>query len=541
MTLYSNGKRTGFLMLFLTALILLGFLMASLFLTEGHWVYTLDDAYIHIQMAKNLATSGTWGLAPDTFTACSSAPLWTLCLGGCYALLGVWDCLPGILNFLACLSILLFANKFWSSLHVDPPLRILAGLGLLFLCPLTVIVSTGMEHTVHVLLILLFLHAVMTGLSETQDRCHISSKSLTRICLWATLATGIRYETWFLVLPALALLALHRQWRCCLCLFASASLPVLLFGFYSLAHGGFFLPNALLLKGRMPSWNLSALVKHLFSMYVRISLENVHLHVLCILMLLTSSYTRVPKVLRVGLLMLAMGCVIHLTVGECGWFYRYEAYLMAPGLILLGAVWLQKDVWAACLAHLRKGLQLADQRWVTLSRVALLFLLVTPLVLRGVWANTRIIRASANIYEHQWQLARIFKTFPKGQARVAINDLGVMSYQFSPAVLDLWGLGSTEITRLKYTKQYDREAVQHLLSRHQIDYIVVFDQWFSPRDVLPQHLILVAKLRHPKNIVCLEDTAMLYATNREQALALKHHLEHLPFKLPRETRIEPCF
>lgn len=541
MKICSHDQRSGLLLLMIASVILLFFIVGSIFFTEGHWVYTLDDAYIHLQMAKNLANSGTWGISPETFTACSSAPLWTLFLAGCYSLLGACDWIPGLINFSACLFILFVADKTWAAFGVELRLRVIAGLGLLLFCPLTVIVSTGMEHTVHVFLILLFLLSVMNRLADTNHMCRGTSKSLISVCVWATLATGFRYETWFLVIPALGLLVLQRQWRCCFFLFISASMPILLFGLYSLAHGGFFLPNSLMLKGRIPDWHLSPLIQQLFSMYVRVSLENVHVHLLCILMLLTASCARIQQKIRSGLLMLIAGCILHLTLSECGWFYRYETYLMAPGLILLGAAWLQKDTLSLILAHTVKGPPSAALGWVTFSRIALLFFLVTPLLIRGIWANSRIVRASTNIYEQQWQLARIFKTLEKGQARLAINDLGSMSYQFSSSVVDLWGLGSTEVTRLKYMKRYDRVAVQQLLSRQRVDYVVVFDQWFSRRSLLPQELVLVAKLRNTKNIVCLEDTVMLYALDVEKAESLKHHLRALPFKLPKGTSIEFCY
>jgi hypothetical protein len=32
--------------------------------TNGHFVYSLDDPYIHLAVAKNLARHGVWGVAP---------------------------------------------------------------------------------------------------------------------------------------------------------------------------------------------------------------------------------------------------------------------------------------------------------------------------------------------------------------------------------------------------------------------------------------------------------------------------------------------
>jgi hypothetical protein len=541
MKLAGPFKKDTFILLTFASAILLLFIAKSLSLTEGHWIYTLDDAYIHIQMAKNLVTSGTWGIAPDTFTSCSSSPFWTLLLAFFYSIAGVRESIPGLINIIACLAILLSANKTFSSFNITPTVRIIAGLALFFLCPLTVIVSTGMEHTLHVFLVLNFILAVMKGLSESTESGRVTSKTLLSMCAWATLASGVRYETLFLVAPSIGLLSFQRQWRCSACLLISATFPMLLLGLYSLSQGGFFLPNSLLLKGHMPDWHLDKLVRSIFSMYVRVSLENVHVHLLCILMLLTSSLSFIQQKLRAGLLILVAGCILHLTLSECGWFYRYEAYLMAPGLILLCSVWLQEDRVRSLFANRPPTKFFFPLEGVLFSRVILLLVLVTPLLLRGVWANTRIVRASANIYEQQWQLARIFKTLPTERKQLAINDLGVMSHQFSPYIIDLWGLGSTEITRLKVAKTYNQEAVRQMLSRTDVDYVAVYEHWFSQKGLLPQELILVAKLHNEKNIVCLENTVMIYALDRERAEPLKKHLSMLPFKLPKGTSLEFCF
>ncbi|NLF86948.1 MAG: hypothetical protein GX571_12695, partial [Lentisphaerae bacterium] len=86
---------SGLLVAGLAFAVLVTQILLGMRLADGHWVYTLDDAYIHLVMARNLALHGVWGVAPDVFAACSSSPLWTLMLALGMRVLGAREWLPG--------------------------------------------------------------------------------------------------------------------------------------------------------------------------------------------------------------------------------------------------------------------------------------------------------------------------------------------------------------------------------------------------------------------------------------------------------------
>src|SRR5579859_966505 len=74
--------------------ILVAFVLASLSQNDGHLIYTLDDPYIHMAMAKNFALYNVWGITRYGFTSATSSPLWTFLLSLFYRVFGVSDYTP---------------------------------------------------------------------------------------------------------------------------------------------------------------------------------------------------------------------------------------------------------------------------------------------------------------------------------------------------------------------------------------------------------------------------------------------------------------
>jgi len=66
-------------------------LIVELCRTKGHLVYALDDAYIHMAMAKNLAQHGIYGVTEYEFSSSSSSPLWTFFLAFGTSIFGVHE------------------------------------------------------------------------------------------------------------------------------------------------------------------------------------------------------------------------------------------------------------------------------------------------------------------------------------------------------------------------------------------------------------------------------------------------------------------
>ena len=81
---------------------------------QGHLVYALDDAYIHMAIAKNLAQSHVWGVTRYGFTPASSSIFWTLLLSLAFYLGGVNPLVPLLLNVTFAILVLIAANAILS-------------------------------------------------------------------------------------------------------------------------------------------------------------------------------------------------------------------------------------------------------------------------------------------------------------------------------------------------------------------------------------------------------------------------------------------
>ncbi|HMH77795.1 MAG TPA: hypothetical protein VK547_14275, partial [Candidatus Udaeobacter sp.] len=67
----------------------------------GVEAFPLDDSWIHMQFARNLAEGRGFSYNPGVPVSGSTAPLWTLALGGAFAVLGSHLVLAKVLGIAA--------------------------------------------------------------------------------------------------------------------------------------------------------------------------------------------------------------------------------------------------------------------------------------------------------------------------------------------------------------------------------------------------------------------------------------------------------
>lgn len=388
--------------------------------TGGELVFPLDDAYIHLAVARTLAESGTWGVNPGEFASASSSPLWTAALALAFRLSVVSPAWALVGNVLATLGVV-FAARGWAP---DRPVASL--LAMVLLAPIPFLAGLGMEHVLHLALALVLVRAV-----EARSAW---------VPVLAVLAVLTRYET---LLLCAAMVVVMRS-RSSLVALGAALLAVGAFGAWSAAQGGAWVPNGITKKANAGAW----------AGVVAAAKEDPWVLLLGVLALLPGT-TRG----RVVALTIALQAVF----GRFGWFWRYEGWLLAMGILVVGP-------------------------WVTVRR-AWVLLLVVPLTLRA-WdaavafpAGARFC-ALADVSVGRW-LARAWPGVP-----VAVHDLGAAAFYGRSPIVDLAGLGTEEIARRRGT--LDPASMASILQARGVALVVAGRDW--PGGTRPPGAVAVAGL-----------------------------------------------
>lgn len=140
--------------------------------------------------------------------------------------------------------------------------------------------------------------------------------------------------------------------------------------------------------------------------------------------------------------------------------------------------------------------------------------------------------ASASIYRQQQQMHRFVHEFWRGP--VAANDIGALSYRNEDYVLDLWGLGSEDVRRLRASGAQD--WMGDLVSRRNVDVALIYEEWFPDRPA-PWRRVARLVLQGPVKAVAYESVAF-YATRSEATDRVCAALRAFAPTLPAGVRLE---
>ncbi len=463
-------------------------LLASL-KTGGHLIYALDDTYIHMAMAKNFALHGVYGVTRHEFSSASSSPLWTLLLGIVYFLFGVHESYPFVLDLLAASLAMVTAYVLLRRRLVNNFLIFAALLAITLLTPLPVLIVSGMEHPLQILLIIVFL--ALSTESVVEDGSTWTGARYVILLLLCAALVMTRFESYALVLIICVLAAIRRRWKISLGLAFASILPLFLYQAISVAHGWQWLPNSILIRS---SFQRSEMVNSIQSVVI-VPWNAAHFHefwlvgwdslqkapqhaalLVASIAVLILSLVRTKRLWQFGhvVLLLFIGTTMaQLQFGKIGFFFRYDAYLVAMGIFALA-------VSTVGLFHALKD-WMSAKRWKTVvgSIIMLLALqLSIPLLVRAFLAYPLVPKACRNIYEQQYQMGLFLQKYYTGKT-VAANDIGAICYLADIHLVDLIGLASKDILRLRESNEFNTNSVLKLCDEQHVSIVVAYESWLE--------------------------------------------------------------
>jgi hypothetical protein len=488
-------------------------------LNEHALVYSLDDPYIHLALARNWLRSHTVGISPGQFAPASSSPAWTLLLVACTAFIGLADWVPLVLN-IAC-SLATLAIFWWGRAQLcgvdgdgDGRKWPLLAAALPILLNLPGLTLCAMEHVLHAGLVLAFTVTLWRGLAKSIGPAPF---------LLALVLPLVRLESMFVVAAAGLILLRHKKLGSALGLAACAGLPIVLLGLWMRSNGAFFLPNPIVAKAVPPELD-AWLSKWGYT------LGGLLVHPLLVVVLGWSLVwrRRHAGLAADGFLFVFVTAALHVllsTVGGIGLIDRYETYVVDLGLLFVFSSDRQELAQPAPAAgwpmRFERGLIVAG----VLERLCLL--------------GTATF-ATNDIYQQQYQTAR-FVQQEFLHDPVAVNDIGLVALRSEGKITDLAGLGSTEVLRalrqVTDTRDLRREAIEPILDRNGAAFIAIYTAWFSP--ALYGGWEHVASWSLPRPPIVVGDARVdFFAPDRARAQELERRMRKFERVLPQGVRVK---
>jgi hypothetical protein len=491
---------------------------ASLYLCGGKLIYTLDDPYIHLALARNILNGG-YGINMGEASSPSSSIIWPWMMA-LTELLSLGFAGPLLLNIAAAVGIIYFSARLLKRIGLIDPKNAPAfafALAILtfFATSLFALPMTGMEHSWHVLLAIVALDGLIAA-SKGERPSVLFQASIVLMPLirfeGAAFSGAIIVSLWLL--------------GYCRAAVVTAGLLTAALGTYAMfmSHLGLpVLPSSVLLKSVVMSAALGrgGVLSSISGTLERSvsSEQGLILILLCLALSVFAILQRKQEGKLAVYLPVIAAILAHLMFGAVGSFYRYEVYILSVALFAL----------LYAMSALPRP---AAKDGILLIKFAALSVCV-------IVANSYVVAAylspfaSQNIYEQQFQMRRFALDFYKRP--VAVNDLGLVSYGNDNYVLDLWGLGSEKVRRFRTSGNYGLQQIRQLTEDYRVGLVMIYEPWYAGR--MPRSWRKVAVLHTPQLTALMPDVSFFVTPDGDRAAVLDA-LKKLNAVLPPQDSLE---
>ncbi|MFT4155804.1 hypothetical protein [Parafilimonas sp.] len=504
-------------------------------LTGGKLIYPLDDTYIHMAIAKNVALYNNWGISPHAFQSASSSVLYTVLLGALFKLFSVSTVIPFIVNLVAGIILIFVIQRRLQKENIGFIWQLFILLLVIFFTPLPILIISGMEHTIQCLLSFLFIFS-FSAWAGSLDRTNPEQKPVPKsLFIYGMAICSVRYEGLFIIAIACCILLYYRKLAAAFLLGFISILPLIVFGVVSVGKESYFLPNSVLLKAspvEIAGAGFSGYVSDI--LIDKLTLAKTGITALAtqrLLIILPLAYLLFRNQLKrkasysLVILFIVICTLLQLCFAKTGWFYRYEAYLIMCSVVIVSIL----------------AVKYTDQlRWRENKALLPVFLLISfflffPLVLRSSSAYSKAAQACKNIYEQQCQMANFINKFYNADT-IAVNDIGAVSFFNESTIIDLWGLADMDVAKAK-KDNYDTPAfLNGIVARHKVEFAIVYDSWFDP--VLLHQWKKVATWQIENNVICGDATVSFYAVKPGSDKILVRNLTTYQSLLPADVTVK---
>ena len=508
-------------------------LIVSFRLNQGHFVYGLDDAYIHMSIAKNFALHGVWGVTPYGFSSSSSSLLWTLLLSFIYYIIGVNVFVPFILNIILGTITIFLVYYILRFYRIIPIYNLMVLFGVIFFAPIPYLIFIGMEHILQIILVISFVFLSVQILTSSSIR---PLNYYLLLILTVPLAM-VRYESLILIFFIAFLFILKKKFTYSFPIIALAIIPLAVYGVISVLNGWSFLPNSVILKSYFTNTITTTSINYLSYFYSILpdTISTIITYLLAMifaLILLSIATFRFKKsktiweVPTIWLILSGLLIIIQLIFINNDWILRYTSYLIVMGLIalILGVYdYLPKKF---SFKFNKKSIP----KYLGISLIVIL--LLSPFAFKTYYL-TIIPQSTNNIYEQQYQMASFLSEYyPNGS--IAANDIGAINYFTNIECLDLVGLSSNDVAQAHENNTFNAQELNNLANQHHVQIAIIYEEWWVGD--IPSNWIKVGEWTTPHDVILGNDTVSFYATSPQYETELIENLKSFSPQLPKDIK-----
>lgn len=492
---------------------------------DGNLVYVVDDAYIHMSIAKNIVENQIIGVTKHEFSSSTSSPLWTTLITSGYLLFGVNNYLPFVFNILSSLLLIYIIYFIFKSYDLSNLAITILLFFIITITPFTLHIFTGMEHLLQTSLIIgfIFLSATLLVSDKVETKLKIFFLVIT------ILTTSVRYESLFLLFIVFVLLLLRRKFLFSILFLIVGLLPIILYGYVSVSNGQYFFPNSVLINENIPeSLSLGGLYKYIV-MICRGITDFEYKTMILVIIGLILIYLIKEKIIwekHMVLLIIYFSYYICLTLFSNIIYFRHTISIFITGVVIVGV----------CFLDLNRRFMMIDKKFLTKSKkiifipvcvILLIFLVILNISLLG-----KSLIATNNVYQQQFQMSVFLKKY-YNESSVAANDVGLITFNSDIKLTDLVGIGSIKVINARRNNNYDKKLINILAKENKIKIAILYESWFSNIGGLPNDWNKVGEWRLRNNIICGDDVVSFFVVAPEEQSNLIKNLKDFSSELPK--------